>query len=206
MATYHLESIRKILAGPSSSPDYSLSGFSDRQLTQKEMKMSENGSKSITVADNGRSLLVMNELMTVLLASKETGGKYAVVESITQPGDGVPLLHTHPQQETFRILEGTYEIYGRDEAGNKYATAAPAGSTVHVPGGTPHGFQNVGDTPGKVLLTFEPAGNMEIFFEEIGIPVEDKANPPTLDGPPDMEALLQASARHDIYFLESPPA
>ena len=166
--------------------------------------MSENGNKSIIVADSNRVLLVMNELMTVLLASEETDGKYSIVESITQPGDGVPLLHTHPQQETFRILEGNYVIYGRDEGGNKYATPASAGSTVHVPGGTPHGFQNVGDTPGKVLLTFEPAGNMEIFFEEIGIPVEDKANPPAPDGPPDMEALLRASARHDIYFLESP--
>ena len=168
--------------------------------------MSKNGSKSVIVPENKRALLVLNEIMTVLLTGKETDGKYAIVESITQPGDGVPLLHTHPQQETFRVLEGSYEIYGRDEEGNKYATPAPAGSIVHVPSGAPHGFLNVGDTPGKVLLTFEPAGNMEVFFEEIGIPIEDKANPPAQDGPPDMEALLQASARHDMYFLESPSA
>lgn len=167
--------------------------------------MSKNGSKPIA-ADNGKTLLVLHELVSILLTGRETDDKYAVVESITPPGDGVPLLHTHPPQETFYILAGNYEIYGRDEEGNKYATPAPVGSVVHVPGGVPHGFQNVGDTPGKLLLTYEPAGNMEVFFKEIGIPVEDKANPPTLDGPPDMEALLKVCAKYDIHFLETPPA
>ncbi len=168
--------------------------------------MSKNGSNSIVVTDDRTPLLIMNDFMTVLLSGKDTAGKYAVVESTTQPGSGVPMLHTHPQQETFHILAGSYEIYGQDEAGNKYAIPAPAGSTVHIPGGTPHAYLNVGDAPGKLLLTFEPAGNMEIFFEEVGIPVEDKANLPTLAGRPDMEALLKVSARYNIQFVEAPPA
>jgi quercetin dioxygenase-like cupin family protein len=168
--------------------------------------MSKNGNAPIVVSGNGSTLLVLTELMTVLLSGNETDGKYALVESITQPGDGVKFLHTHPQQETFQVLEGNYEIYGRDAEGNKYATPAPAGSIIHVPGGAPHGFKNVGNTPGKLLLTFEPAGNMEIFFEEIGLPVKDKANPPTPDGPPNMELIIQAGARHGIQFVESPPA
>jgi quercetin dioxygenase-like cupin family protein len=167
--------------------------------------MSKNKSKPILANGNGK-LLVLSELVTILLDGAETGGKYTMVESITQPKEGVPLLHTHPQQETFHVLEGNYEIYGRDEEGNKYATPAPAGSIVHVPGGAPHGFLNVGDTPGKLLMTIEPAGNMEVFFKEIGIPVEEPANPPVMDGPPDMEALLKVCAKYDIYFVESPPA
>ena len=168
--------------------------------------MSKSGSKPIVVADSGKALLILNELMTVLVSGQETEDKYAMVESVTQPGDGVPLLHTHPQQETFHILEGNYEIYGRDTTGNKYATPAPAGSVIHVPSGAPHGYLNVGDTPGEVLLIFEPAGNMEVFFEEVGIPVEDQTNPPVLDDPPDMEALLQVCARYNIHFVEAPPA
>jgi quercetin dioxygenase-like cupin family protein len=160
----------------------------------------------IAVANDSRSLLVISELMTILLTGEETDGKYALVESITPPGEGVPFLHTHPQQETFYVLEGNYEIYGRDEEGNKFAVQAQAGSTVHVPGGAPHGFRNVGDTAGKVLLTLEPAGNMEVFFEEVGIPVEDKANPPAPSDPPDMEVLMKAFAKHNIYVLETPAA
>lgn len=167
--------------------------------------MFNTGSQPIAVAKEGKTLLVMSELMTILLSGEETDGKYAVVESITQPGDGVPMLHTHPQQETFYVLEGSYEIYGRDEEGNKYATLAQAGSIVHVPGGAPHGFRNVGATPGKVLLTFEPAGNMEVFFDEIGIPVEDTDNLPA-PAAPDMEALLKVFAKYNIFVLETPPA
>ena len=168
--------------------------------------MANNRSQPIAVSDNGRTVLVLNELITILLTGDETGGEYAVVESITQPGDGVPLLHTHPQQETFLILEGTYEIYGQDEDGNKFATPASAGTIVHVPGGAPHGFMNVGDAPGRLLLTIEPAGNMEVLFEEIGIPVEDKANPPTPENPPDMDVLFQAFAQHNVHFVEGPEA
>jgi quercetin dioxygenase-like cupin family protein len=168
--------------------------------------MSNNGNKPIVVSGNGSSLFVLGELMNVLLTGKETNGKYSVVESITQPGGGVPMLHTHPQQETFRVLEGNYEIYGQDEEGNKYATSAPTGSIVHVPGSVPHGFKNVGDGPGKLLLTFEPAGNMEVFFEEIGVPVKDQADIPDLDDQPDMEAVLKAFAKFSIHILETPPA
>ncbi|HRV95790.1 MAG TPA: cupin domain-containing protein [Anaerolineae bacterium] len=164
----------------------------------------QNGKTPIIVADNSQAILVINEVMTIRLSGQATGNKFAVVESLTPPGNGVPLLHTHPQQETFHILEGRYEIYGQDEAGHKVATPAPAGSIVHVPGGVPHGFRNVGDTVGKVMMTFEPAGNMERFFEEIGIPVEDKAHPPTPAGPPDMEALLKVCAKYNIYFMEAP--
>ena len=167
--------------------------------------MSKNEGQPI-IANDQKVFLVLGELMTVLLGTKETNGKYAMVESITQPGGGVPLLHTHPQQETFFVLEGRYEIFGRDEEGNKCGTLAGPGSVIHVPGGVPHGFQNVGKTPGKVMLTFEPAGNMEVFFEEIGIAVEDKTNPPSPSGPPELEALLDSFARHNIYMLETPPA
>jgi hypothetical protein len=39
------------------------------------------------------------------------------------------------------------------------------GSFVFVPRGTPHAFQNVGDTPARLLVMFTPSG-MERFFDE----------------------------------------
>ena len=162
-------------------------------------------SKQIVIIEIGEVLQVLNERMTVLLSGAETEGKYTVVESVTQPNDGVPLLHTHPSQETIHVLEGKYEVYGRDEEGNKYAIPASAGSIVQIPGGTPHGFLNVGDAQGKILLTFEPAG-MDDFFRDLGTPIDDSANPPNPDGPPDMEALLKTCAKYDIHFVEAPPA
>jgi mannose-6-phosphate isomerase-like protein (cupin superfamily) len=164
--------------------------------------MSTNGSKSIIAPKNKKTVVVLGEPVTTILSGEDTGGQYAIVESVTPPGGGVPLLHTHPVQETFWVIEGEYEIYGRDAAGNKYATPARVGEAVHVPNGSPHGFRNVGQTPGKLLFIFEPAGVMEDFFEEVGLPVADK----TPEGPPDQEKLMQALQRYNIVFLETPPA
>ena len=85
------------------------------------------------------------------------------------------------------------------------STKATTGMTVHVPGGAPHGYLNIGDVPGKIMLTTEPAG-MDAFFEDLGVPIVDPANPPMPEGPPDMEALLKTCAKYDIHFVEAPPA
>jgi uncharacterized RmlC-like cupin family protein len=43
-------------------------------------------------------------------------------------------------------------------------SAAPSGTFVLIPPGTPHCFQNVGDSEATVLVTFTPGG-MEAFFD-----------------------------------------
>jgi quercetin dioxygenase-like cupin family protein len=167
----------------------------------RQITMSTQGSKSIVGPKDNKTVVVLGEPVTTLLAGEDTAGRYAIVESITPPGGGVPLLHTHPVQETFWVIDGEYEIYGRDAAGNKYATPARAGEVVHVPHNSPHGFRNVGQTSGKILFIFEPAGTMEVFFEEVGLPVADKAPAE----PPDQAKLMQALQKHNIVFLETPP-
>ena len=161
-------------------------------------------SKPIVSSNTGDSLDVLNTIVTVLVSGEQTDGKYAVIEMITPPNEGVPLLHTHPHQETFQVVEGTFEIFGRDEDGNKIAMSAPTGSVAHVPGNAPHGFLNVGDSPGKMVMTVEPA-SMEDFFLEFGTPIVDPENMPAPSGPPDMEALLATCAKHNIHFVEAPP-
>jgi len=151
-------------------------------------------------------LLVVGDLMTILLTRAETDNQYILVEIVSPPGGGVPLLHVHPAQETFYIVDGNFEFYKQDASGNKVAIPATAGSTIHVPSNASHGFTNVGNSPGKIIMTLDAVGKMDDFFTEIGIPVEDPANPPVPDGPPDMEALLEVCARYDIHFLETPPA
>lgn len=164
--------------------------------------MSAKGRESVIAPKRKKTVMVLGEPVTTILSGEDTDGQYALVESITPPGGGVPFLHTHPVQETFWVIEGEYEIYGRDAAGNKYATPARAGQAVHVPINSPHGFRNIGQTPGKLLFIFEPAGMMEVFFEEIGLPVAAK----TPAGPPDQEKLMQALQKYNIVFQEAPPA
>jgi quercetin 2,3-dioxygenase len=163
-------------------------------------------SKAKTLVEaKDKSVLILGDIVTILLTGEETNNKYVVVEIISPAGGGVPFLHTHPASETFQVLEGTYEFYGQDEAGNKYAVAAPVGKVVHIPSRCPHGFRNVGQTDGKVWAILEPVGNMERFFEEAGIPVEDKNKPSWPEGAPDLEKYMPIFEKYEIEFIETPP-
>jgi quercetin dioxygenase-like cupin family protein len=157
----------------------------------------QNLTDQISTGDS-RPLLVFGEQTTVKVPGEATGGAYTVLEDVSPPGGGPSFLHTHPPHETFYVLEGEYEIYGQNENG-KYAIRATPGMAVHVPGGAPHGFKNVGQTVGKMLLVYSPAGIMERFFEEIGTPVGAVANSP------DFETIMRVFEKYDIHILEAPP-
>jgi quercetin dioxygenase-like cupin family protein len=113
-----------------------------------------------------RRLRVLGEVVEVKLSAADTAGAYALFEVHSPPGSGVPALHTHPSQETFYVLEGEYELYAAGPDGPQAVQATP-GSVAHVPAGAPHGYKNVGETPGRVLAIFEPPGRMQELFEAV---------------------------------------
>ena len=99
--------------------------------------------------------------MTYLARGEETSGSLLVADVGVPPGDGPP-LHRHTREdETIYVLEGDLRIKLGDEL-----SAAPPGSFVFIPRGVAHTFQNVGKQPGRMLLTFAPAG-MEAFFDRL---------------------------------------
>jgi quercetin dioxygenase-like cupin family protein len=52
---------------------------------------------------------------------------------------------------------------------------APAGAFAFVPRGTPHTWQNVGDSPARLLVIFTPAAvRIERFFERFAELPEDE--------------------------------
>jgi mannose-6-phosphate isomerase-like protein (cupin superfamily) len=139
--------------------------------------MSDDTKHTILSAGEGESYLVFSDIIIFKADTADTDGHYFVVEALSPPGSGPSFLHTHPPQETFYVVEGDYEIYGRNKSG-KYAIQAGPGSTILVPGGEAHGFKNVGDTPGRMILTYEPAGPMQAFFRDIGIPWKTRPTRP----------------------------
>jgi hypothetical protein len=58
------------------------------------------------------------------------------------------------------ILDGRFRFIADDRLFD-----APPGSFVFVPRNTPHCFQNLEDSPSRLLVMFTPSG-MERFFEE----------------------------------------
>ena len=144
----------------------------------------------IVAASQGKVLSVMGETITCKISGDDTHGAYAVVEQVSPPQGGVP-LHIHQREdEIFYILEGEYEICCGDQT-----FKATEGSLAILPRGVPHGFRNVGTTPGKILETITPAG-FEKYFEEL-------SQQPT-DRPPNMEAIIAIAQRYGLEYL--PPS
>ncbi len=81
-----------------------------------------------------------------------TGGEYVEMDVMAQPGSGT-LIHRHPEQEeTYRVLEGTLEVF-RDGRWH----AVPAGESFAVSRGTVHGFRNASGAPVRFLNVHRPA-------------------------------------------------
>lgn len=155
--------------------------------------------------DEGQAMFVLGDVVTFKITAAESNNAYFLTEIISVPGGGPAFLHTHVPQETLWILQGEYEVYGQDDAGDKYVIAAPPGSTVHVPGNVPHGFRNVGDTTGKLLALYAPVVHQPEFFTEIGVPMASSLDPMPVDRMPGNERVLEVLARHQMQLLEDLP-
>ncbi len=128
----------------------------------------------------------LGELLTVVATAEETGGAFTLFEEATSPGSSAfPHLH-HEEDQAFYVVEGEHEFVcdGR-------AFEARPGSFVYVPRGTVHSFENVGATPGRLLILSAPAGGTEAFFFEVGEPATDRSSPPAPTAPEGWEGIAR---------------
>jgi quercetin dioxygenase-like cupin family protein len=133
---------------------------------------------------------------TTLLASKDTAGKYCVIDMHIPPGGGPP-PHRHDFEETFVVLEGEIEATFRGEK-----SLARAGHTLHIPANAPHQFHNQSEKPARLLCICAPAGQEE-FFAKVGVPVATRtAAPPKLDEKTEAEFRKKAGELAPKYKTE----
>jgi len=172
---------------------------------EQEAGMGTQGRHFSLGPNEGKAWFVLGDVVTFKVTAAESDNAYFLTEIVSVPGGGPAFLHTHVPQETFWILEGEYEVYGQGEDGEKYAIAAPVGSTVHVAGNVPHGFRNVGNTTGKVLALYAPVIHQPEFFEEIGVPMESSLAPIPFDQMPGAERIIEVLGKHEMRLLEDLP-
>lgn len=95
----------------------------------------------------------------------DTDGRLFIVEH-THLLHGGPPLHLHPhQEEWFYVMEGQVAF----QVGQQRVTLGP-GESVLGRRGVPQTFCCVSPAPGRMLIAFSPAGEMERFFREIHDP------------------------------------
>jgi quercetin dioxygenase-like cupin family protein len=122
------------------------------------------------------------------LTGAETGGAFCLLVDHPPAGWSLP-AHIHKDAaETIHVIEGEFEM----TVAGTTARLGP-GETLHVPAGVVHAGGNVGDGPGRRLLTFTPAG-MEEFFREAGAPSPEAES--------DRAATLAAALRHGWRFVD----
>ncbi len=129
-------------------------------------------------------LIVLTDIITVLVDSRETNKSYAVFEENVPPLGGPP-PHSHPDEEVFYVVEGEFEFVLNDL---KNPFKVLSGSVVHVPSNAVHTFKNVGKTPGKMVVILTP-GDLLDYFRAIGDQLHENDEAPDLTQIPDFSKL-----------------
>lgn len=109
----------------------------------------------------GEPIEISGQPNTCKVSAKDTNGGMCVFE-LTAGGAGPRHLH-HDQDEWIYVIEGELDI----EVGGQLHRAH-AGDTMFLPRNVAHGWASVGDTPARILDSYQPAGTMEEFFREVG--------------------------------------
>jgi quercetin dioxygenase-like cupin family protein len=139
------------------------------------------------VAEHDDALWFFGSLALV----RAEGADYAVVEQLFPRGVETP-LHVQPEDdETFYVLEGEVTFFADEQR-----RRASAGSTVHVPRGTAHGFRVESDAMRMLDIT---TPQHLAFFRAIGEPARELSVPPP--GEPDLAKVAAAAAAHKIELL-----
>ena len=133
-------------------------------------------------------LWFLGTLARMKLTGEETDGRFALWEGVL-PNGAAPPLHSHPQDETFIVLDGESTAWGvpAEAAGGDGDPAWPethgrrhgAGAAVLAPAGVPHTFRVESDTA-RMLFLSTPAG-----IEDYVLALAEPARWPWLQPPPD---------------------
>ena len=129
--------------------------------------------------------------VSVLVAGEETGGRFALLETVEARGGEPPRHLHHWEDETVYVLEGELKVC----VGGEWATA-PAGTAVFLPRGVEHSFVVTTDDA-RLLVIVVPAG-IEGLYCELGGQERGTA--------PELERLVTAAARYGVEITGPPPS
>ena len=120
------------------------------------------------------------------LVGGDTDQAFCLLVDYPPAGWSLPAHLHRGVAETIHILDGQFEMTVDGEQ-----SLLDAGQTIHVPADAVHSGGNVGETTGRRVVMFSPAG-MERFFLEAG------ASSPEAEI--DQRAALSSAIRHGWEF------
>ena len=140
----------------------------------------------------GKAFWLLTDLFTFKVVGDDTNGALTVAELAAGPELGPPPHIHRNSDESFYILEGTFDF---SLAGQAFS--ADAGAFVHLPRGVVHTHRAGGGASARALVIQSPAG-VERFIEEAGTPATDVSVRPARPGRPDLERIVAIALKHGI--------
>jgi mannose-6-phosphate isomerase-like protein (cupin superfamily) len=162
------------------------------------------------VVRSAEPLWFLGTVIRPKLMGEQTGGRFALWEG-TLPRGAAPPLHTHPQDETFYVLEGELTLWALEpeQAQDRgwvetHARPCGVGGVAFLPGGTPHTFRVESDTA-RLLFLSTPSG-IDDYVRALAEPAQWPWLQPPADGPRVPTDVLDAvEHKHDVVRLSPPP-
>jgi quercetin dioxygenase-like cupin family protein len=136
----------------------------------------------------GERLWFVGTLATIKVPGEAVGDRFALLEFLL-PHHASPPLHTHPQDETFTLLDGHMTVQAGDER-----FELEAGGTAAVPMGVPHTFRVDSDSA-RMLVLSTPAG-LERMIRDASVAATAPTLPPPDTARPSQEDLGRIFAAH----------
>ncbi|WGF89329.1 cupin domain-containing protein [Marinivivus vitaminiproducens] len=140
-------------------------------------------------------------LVRFVARSSETGGAYCLTDTLVAPGAGAP-PNRHPgDDESFYVLDGTFDFTIEGAT-----TSHGPGAFIRVPTGAVHAFRNTGTAPARLMVINVPGVIHDGFFSEVGTPMPRGTwkLPAGMGGKPDaakLKELAEIAGRHGLELV-----
>jgi quercetin dioxygenase-like cupin family protein len=158
----------------------------------------ERGIPTWSSGGEGETLWFLGTLATIRVPGEAVGDRYSLIEFVFPHGASPP-LHTHPQDESYIVLEGALTIQAGDDR-----FVLEVGGVAAVPMGVPHTFR-VESSTAHVLVLSTPAG-LERMVRDASVPATARLLPPDGSARPSPEELEQIFHAHGQVNLGPPLA
>lgn len=119
----------------------------------------------------------------------DTTGDLYVIEHTDEAKGGPPRHVHHAQDEWFYVLEGAYRV----DIGEERFDLGP-GDSILALREVPHVWAHVSEGEGKLLIAFQPAGQMESFLGALA----------EMESAPAQEVMAALFASHGMTMLGPP--
>jgi quercetin dioxygenase-like cupin family protein len=167
----------------------------------------------LVVQGGGEALWFLGTLARMKLDGAQTAGRFALWDGVL-PRGAAPPLHSHPQDETFYVLEGELTAWVVETELADDSADSPAwvtsrgrrcgpGDVIFAPGGTPHTFRVETDTARMVFVS-TPAG-IDEYVRALAEPAQWPWLQPPAEGPRVPPERMAAVERRLGMVRHGPP-